>query len=248
MIRHLIFCMILPFAAVSMELGLRDTSAFAHSDVFLAARNGRVAVGGANELGTIDENFDLDTRVFEGVMIAGFPPFSPADYGRDEPGFNALPAADPALPAGAVALPPSAAVSLNLLPFTVGSSTHSLFYWNGSGAVNFQPTTTVQPAITLSVDPNPLGNTGLSGGLDLHPSFKLDNGGAGIPADGVYLISPTATVSGLTDSDRFYMLWLVDSLMVDEEAADEFEESLEIGQTVVHGKDFAFFEQAVEFV
>ena len=35
-----------------------------------------------NELETLDENFDLTTPVFEGVMVSSFPPFNPADYGR----------------------------------------------------------------------------------------------------------------------------------------------------------------------
>jgi hypothetical protein len=149
---------------------------------------------------------------------------------------------------GIGALSPAAAVSLDLLPFFVGDNLDVLFYWNGMDAVDFQPIAIVQPMVTMSIDPNPLGSTGPSGGLDLHPSFKLDNGGAGAPADGMYLVAPTARVAGLTASDRFFMLWLVDSLLVDEAAAEELEEALEAGQTVVHGKDFAFFENAVGFV
>src|SRR5262245_15033413 len=70
----------------------------AHSDVFITAVNGKVAIGGANELGTAEEHYDLSTRVFEGVLIPNFPPFDPADYGRDEPGFVALASGSALLP------------------------------------------------------------------------------------------------------------------------------------------------------
>src|SRR5688572_14102752 len=88
-------------------------SADAHSDVFLAEVDGQVTIGGAQELGTAEEAFDLTTRMFEGVMIPAFPPFAPADFGRDEPGFHALPTDSVSLPAGASALPSSAAVSIH---------------------------------------------------------------------------------------------------------------------------------------
>ena len=84
--------------------------------------------------------------------------------------------------------------------------------------------------------------------LHEHPVFTIDNGGAGVPLDGVYLIAPTATVAGLTDSQPVYMVWLVDALFDEEDAAEGLEASLEQGQTVYLGKDFAFFEQAVDYV
>ena len=109
------------------------------------------------------------------------------------------------------------------------------------------PLTTAQPRVELTIDPSPIGNVGSSGGGDLHPAFKLDISGPGVPADGVYLIAPTVLVAGLEESQRFYMLFLADALLTDDEAAEELEEAFEQGQTVVHGKDFAFFEEAVEF-
>ena len=44
------------------------------------------------------------------------------------------------------------------------------------------------------------------------------------------------------------MLFLADALLVDEDAAEELEEALEAGDFIVHGKDFRFFEEAVEYV
>ena len=234
--------------AVCQTMAVGTVSWAQHSDVFVTNVAGTATIGGANDLGTVDEHFDLTTHVFEGVMIPDFPPFDPADYGRDEPGFHAEPASSLAFPVGASALPGSAAVTVNLPSFTVAGNTDTLFYWDGSGAADFQPISPAQPGVSLVFDPNPIGSTGAGGGLETHPVFELDNGGAGVPADGVYLIGPTVSVAGLTDSQPFYMVWLVDALLVDEDAAEELEEALEMGQFVVHGKDFEFFEIAVDYV
>jgi hypothetical protein len=140
------------------------------------------------------------------------------------------------------------AVTINMPPFNVGSNTDTIFYWNGSGVINFQPISAVQPGVDMSLDPNPIATTSASGALHEHTTFQLDNGGAGVPSDGVYLIAPTASIPGLRSSSRFFMVWLVDSMLQDEEAAEAFEEALEIGQSVYQGKDFSFFEDAVDFV
>jgi hypothetical protein len=239
----------LPAAVVfSIAFAAFSPIANAHSDFFLTEVSGQAAIGGANELGTINEDFDLTTQVFEGVMIPNFPPFGPADYGRDEPGFFALSSGSTAFPAGASALPDSASVSINFVPITIGGHTDSLFYWNGSGGVDFQPISLAQPGAAMSLDPNPIATTGATGSLHDHAAFKLDNGTAGVPADGVYLVAPSLSVASLSDSSPAFMLWLVDALLVDEDAAEGLETLLEMGQTTYLGKDLAFFETAVSHV
>jgi hypothetical protein len=224
----------------------------AHSDIFVTDVGGRVAVGGANDLFTDDEHYDLSTRVFEGVMIPGFPPGpAPADYGRDEPGFFAAAAGvvdAPPLPPGATYLPATATVSVDFPAFAVGGNSDSLFYWDGSGAVDFQPILASQPGVAMALDNNPIGAIGATGGLHVHAAYELDNGTTGVPADGVYLVAPTVSVAGLADSQPFYMVWLVDSLLVDDPTAEQVEEALESGQTMVFGKDFGFFEHATQYV
>jgi hypothetical protein len=220
----------------------------AHSDILLTNVGGKVTIGGANELETMDENFDLTTKVFEGVMIPNFPPFDPKDYGRDEPGFFALASGSMDLPPGAAALPPNAAVSIAFPSFPVGGLTDTLFYWNGTGAIDFQRISTVQPGLSMALNPNPVGTASASGALHEHAVFELDNGGAGVPANGVYLIAPTASVPGLATSRPFYMVWLVDSLIADDEAAEELEGALETDNPVVGGKSFQFFLNAVDYV
>ncbi len=234
------------FLLASLTVG--NSSALAHGGVFLADVDGRVNVGGGYELFTEDQHFDLTRNVFEAIMFSSFPPFSPKDYGGDHPGFFALSSELAEMPAGAAALPAAADVSLNFTSFSVGGSSDTLFYWNGSGAVDFQPISTVQPGVALTVDPNPLDTTGSGGGLHVHPAYGLDDGGTGEPIDGVYLASPSVSVAGLVDSDPFHMVWLVDALIADEESAENVEESLESGETTVLGKDFSFFPEAVEYV
>jgi hypothetical protein len=235
--------------AFSLTLLLMSgSSVLAHSGVFLADADGRVAVGGAHGLFTAEERYDLTTHVFEGIMVSSFPPFNPKDYGGDHPCFFALSSGITGMPVGATALPGTADVSLDFTSLTVNGNADTLYYWDGSGAVDFQPVSTTQPDVSLTVDPEPMDTTSESGGLHVHPAYGLDDGGTGVPADGVYLTSPTVSVDGLTDSEPFYMLWLVDSLILDEDAAEEVEESLEAGQTFVLGEDFGFFEQAVEYV
>jgi hypothetical protein len=219
-----------------------------HSDIFLASVGGQVAVGGANDLGTVDENYDLTTRLFEGLMVPDFPPFDPADYGRDEPGVVALPAGHLGFPAGASALPTNAAVSVSFPTFTVAGNVDSLFYWDGVGSVDFEPASIAQPGVSFSLDNDPIGNTSDDGDLHVHPAFQIDNGGAGVPDDGVYLVAPIASVVGLDDSERFYMVWLVDALITDDEAAEEVEEAIEAGTFEALGKNFEYFEHAAEYV
>ena len=234
------------FFVVPVHFGLHVGPAFADRDVFLANVGRMVAIGSAAD--TSPSAPDLITRVFERVVIPGFPPINPSDYGLDEPGFFALPAGDPELPAGASALPLNANVTANLLPFTIGGGTDTLFYWNGTGSVDFAPVSVAQPGVSLVLDPNPVGRTGASGGADIHPSYRLDKSGAGAPTDGVYLISPTVSVAGLTDSQRFFMLFLADALVTDEDAAEAVLEGLEMGQPIFAGKDFSFFAEAGAYV
>ncbi len=229
-----------------MALLVVAPGAWASGDVFLAESGGQVAIGSGNDVGPVDA--DLSVRVFEGVMIAGFPPFNPADYGRDEPGFFSLPVGNPELPLGASALPGNALVTINLAPFAVNGVSDSLFYWDGVGGVNFLPAALAQPGVQFSIAPNPVGSSGASGGLDLHPITALEEGGVGVPSDGVYLVAPTVSVAGLADSDRFFQVWLVDALVTDEQVAEDLEASLEVGEIMFLGKDFTFFEQAVAYV
>src|SRR5437773_8336832 len=81
----------------------------ADSDAFVTNVGGKVTIGGANNLETVDENFELTSKVFYAPMLPGFPPFDPHDDGFDDPGFFALGSTRVAdFPAGASPLPAGA--------------------------------------------------------------------------------------------------------------------------------------------
>jgi hypothetical protein len=226
------------------------TRATAHSDFFLTNVGGRVAVGGANDLETASPTFDLDTKVFEAVLVTGFP-LPLVDYGRGEPGVFALPAGSPNFPTGATALVGNAAVSFNSAAFMLNGQTDSLFHWDGSGAVDFRSVGTTQPDVAFSIDPTPLSDpTSGDGALHVHPAYQLNRSGIGVPADGVYVAALTASVAGMDDSEPAYLVMLVDQLLVDDDAAEGLEETFDAGGTFYEavGKDFGFYEEAVEYV
>ena len=232
-------------------------SASAHSDVLLVNVGGKATIGAAEDIGGPGQSFDLDAKVFEGILLAGglLPPHLAKDFEGDEPGFFALDAvaggADLST-LGAAALPAGAGVSINLTSFSLGGGAGEVLYWSGVGAPAFEP---VAAGITFGFEPAlNFGTTGAGGSLDAHPIYQLDDGVAGKPTDGVYVIAPSISVAGLGSSDPFYLVLLVDQLIVSEDDAEELEEALEAyheglaPDAMFGGKNFAFYEEAVEFV
>ena len=242
------------YTVTSLVLLAASPAMAQHSDVLLVDVGGQVTIGSAADIDTVDESFDLDTIVFESIFAPGSILPTPADYETTEPGFFGLhgvkDAADLAT-LGASALPGNASVSINLANFKVDGVSSDLFYWDGTGAVDFNPA----PAGTsFNFDPSiGFATTNPNGDMDDHPIFELD-ATSGVPADGVYVISPVVDVAGLATSDRFFLVFLADALITDEDDLEAVEEALELleeGVTtdaIALGKDFAFYEEAVEFV
>ena len=235
--------------------------ALAHSDALLASVGGKVTLGTAEEIDGVGETFALGASVFEAILRGGFSPPPQADYEGDEPGFFALHSVNDAAALatiGASPLPSSAPVTANVTPFTVNGAVDALFYWDGVGAVDFQPISLAQPGVTFGFKPAAFGLTGANGELDDHPIYQI-NHAAGTPSDGVYLAAPTIGVAGLTTSEPFYMAFLVDSLIQTEDdletveaALEQLEEGLTPDAIADFGggvtKDFAFYEESVEWV
>ncbi|HEX4415982.1 MAG TPA: hypothetical protein VH107_20290 [Lacipirellulaceae bacterium] len=228
------------------------------SDTFVTNVGGKVTIGGANNLEEVDENFDLTSQIFYSPMQPGFPPFEPHDFGNDDPGFFALGSDRVAdFPSGTSPLPAGASVTVHIPNFTVAGNTDKLFYWDGAGAVNFQPISTTQPGVALAIGANPLGPTSSPssgdtsfGALHQHPGFTLDNGGAGVPADGVYLNAANISVTGLTDSKTYYNVWVIDSLINDGDKVEDLRDALltHADPPIVDGKDFSFVNHAIGYV
>src|SRR4051794_17042640 len=76
------------------------------TDTFVTNVGGQVTIGGANNLETASESFELTTKVFYAPMVPNPTPFDPHDYGLDDPGFFALGSTRVAdFPAGSSPLP-----------------------------------------------------------------------------------------------------------------------------------------------
>lgn len=231
-----------------------SADAFAHSDVLFGNVGGKVTLGTAEDIGD-PNNEDLTlfdpgfNGAFESIMRTAAPV---ADYESDEPGFYSDPNA-----LGVNAVPAGLNVFVNSVPFTVDGATADLFFWDGTGSVDFDPA----PANTtfeFEQDPNTGIGTTTSGTFDDHPEFLLNADPNAVPADGVYLISFEVAVDGLTTSDSSLAVLLVDELIISSFWAEEVEEAVEgleegaPNAEVDFGggniKDFAFYEEAVEYV
>ena len=215
------------------------STAAAHDDILVTKIDGGTKTGlGAIEVAV--NQVELDTIVFEGVFIAGQ---GGNDFARDEPGFNAPSSLNPLYggggdltSAGATPLDPNDVVNIALRTFSFNGNVSDLFYWNGAGAVNFQPATGVTPSLSVSSTV-----AGANGTVDFHPDFEI-NAGVGTAANGVYLMSFTQQVVGTDGSDPGFIVWLADSSITDETIAEDTEEDIE------NGLAFTFFEDAVDHV
>lgn len=191
---------------VVLCLGIGNSAYAQHSDLELFDDGGQVAV---------------EPRIAEGEF-GEFP--NPA-YRADEPGLESDP--DELLTHGETPLPGGALVGFDVVSFTLGGSTKSLFYWDGAGAPDFvsvvvphelkisdsTSTFSVQLdgsgpaagfAFTQTADDSGPDPEGL---LHSHLLFDLvDNSGMGIanPAVGVYAFATTFSVDGLADSEPVY--------------------------------------------
>jgi hypothetical protein len=210
---------------------LINRAAAQHSDIFVTnLGDTKTGIGGADVDGGM---FNVDARVFESVLVVDGTP----DYSRNEPGFFALSDLAPGslFPSGASPLEANSLVSISFRTFAVGGNSDDLFYWNGLGAVDFQPAAGVVVSLSDSMEP-----AGGNGELDFHPHFQIDDP-LGTAANGVYLASLTMTAGSLAASDPIFLVFLVDDSII-EENAEEIEEDIEAGLA------FQFFEEAVEYV
>jgi hypothetical protein len=194
------------FWVVSLCVGMADHAIGQHSDLELFDDGGQVAV---------------EPRIAEGEF--GESP-NPA-YRDDEPGLESDP--NELMLHGETPLPGGALVGFGVVTLTLGSSTKSLFYWDGVGIPDFVSVAVPHELkildATESFSLQITGSGPLSGfdfaltadgsGPDpagfLHHDLNFDlvaAGGTGIPnpAVGVYAFATTFRVAGLADSEPVY--------------------------------------------
>ena len=86
MVRYRIAIWVVLSAAHSSRPRVAFKAASADTDMLVTNVGGRVTIGGADELETANEHFELTSQVFRREMVPAFPPFDPHDYGHDDPG------------------------------------------------------------------------------------------------------------------------------------------------------------------
>ena len=224
------FCnFVRPSFVVTAVLGcfaLNPRAVFAHGDVWLYTdvSTSALAVGVVDETATV---YTPGERVFESILTPDGLPFSPFDFSSAEPGFRAA----------AGELPASQPISLTV---------DWLKVWNGAGLAPVGDA-------SFSFDLSDGFSSEADESLHEHALFGLTATTASPVADGVYVASIRAATAGVDESEPFYFVVLKDDLIATEDDAEELAELLEAFEEggpapVFAGKDFSFFEEAVEFV
>jgi hypothetical protein len=211
-------CAVLPVVAGP------GTARAQHLDVLVQQQNGTLITGNANFDGS---TWTTGRRVFAGEFDG--------DFAVNSPGYNALAAGSPSLPAGAQALPGNSALSWDFLPMTIAPRVANLFYWNGlesDGLPGISPGD-VQfgllpgPSYSLSLFDQSGGSFAVNGSSDVVPGGIIDDTAADgslhrhrfyflqdgdgnsltLPADGIYLFAMRFRMTGLENSNPIFMLF-----------------------------------------
>ncbi|MFM8951893.1 MAG: PEP-CTERM sorting domain-containing protein [Planctomycetaceae bacterium] len=194
-----------------------------HYDVLFTSGSGTLLTGGYDDAGN---NGIAPLRVFSGEVVgagtAG--PYESAE----EPGFRAPNQAflnsSAMTPSGVfTALPGNTDLFFNLVPMTINGSSRNLFFWNGSGPVNFAALpasyqlglvgdfgTAAITGSTSEVTANfLLKKTSADGSLDPgHPHLTTQIADAGdAPAQGFYLFAMQFNMAGLSSSAPAYFVY-----------------------------------------
>lgn len=193
-----------------------------HYDVLLTGSSGSLITGGYDDGAGAGI---APMRVFSGEAVSSDSGPATSD---SEPGFRApsqtfLDSASMTPNAVFSALPSNTALLVRLAPMTISGTDRNLFYWDGTGAVNFGPLSSGY-VLSLAGDFGSTSITGVSssptsdfvlkttspdGSLDPgHPHFTTTIGNAGAtPAQGFYLFSMQFSISGLSSSAPAYFVY-----------------------------------------
>lgn len=206
-----------------MVLMARVPAAEVHYDVLVTSLSGTLVTGGYSHA---DGSAVAPLRVFKGDAL-GIGTTDPYQS-EEEPGFEAANQAylsgTAITPSGVyAALSASQALTFTFRPMTIGAATRNLFFWDGTGAVNFAPVTAAE---SLSLTRAGFGGwtrtiTGTSAGVvngatiettdgagevHKHLTTTIASGGAG-PATGFYLFAMQFQLSGLAPSADAYLVY-----------------------------------------
>lgn len=185
------------------------------------------------------EFFDPSVSVFQAVLIPHEPSSGvlgvPYTFATQEPGFDA----------NEGALPANRNLYANVL---------DLWYWSGSGEVDFQPASSM--GVSAGYAPMPQ-DTDTDGGHHSHPYFGIVGGGT---PNGIYLAKATVSIDTLQESDPFYLVTLKDDSLYTGDEDMDAENGVAVGQAVrdylagtlteppsFQGTDYTYYADAVVF-
>lgn len=250
-------CVLSVAAAIAM-VGFANVVVAQHYDVFVTGSGTDLVVGGYDD--------DLGTavvppgqlRVFEGEVvgaIGGGIPYESEAPG--EPGFRAsnqtfLDSPSTMDPNGVyTALAASTPLTFNFLPFTIGSNSRNLFFWDGLGSVDFAPvgasvvlgltkpggggwTESIDGSSSSVIAGNTIQTTTSTGVVHTHLFTSIGDGGDA-PAQGFYLFSLELEMTGYSPSESLYFVYgALDPLSMQYgQSLVDFEESHELAATWV---------------
>jgi hypothetical protein len=218
------FALVAIWCAVLSNVAGPGTARAQHIDVLVQQQNGMLITGNANFDGS---TWTTGRRVFSGEFDG--------DFAVNSPGYNALAAGSPSLPAGAQALPGNSALSWDFLPMTIAPRVANLFYWNGlesDGLPGITPSDVQfgglpgssyslslfdqsggSFAVNGSANIVPGGiidDTAADGSLHRHRFYFLQDGDGNsltLPADGIYLFAMRFRMTSLESSKPIFMVF-----------------------------------------
>ena len=203
-------------------------------DIALFTTAGQVDIGFA----VLDDDdleqifFDPNDSVFQSILLPNTPnPIVPWEYSSPEPGFDA----------NEGALPNSAVITINML---------NLSYWDGTGGPAFSAAAGIAGGFAPNVHAS-----SADGGFHSHPHFGVIDDGNPV-VDGVYLGELSISVAGLTDSDSFFQVALLDSSVTtveDAEAIGELvrtylDDPINNPAPIYNTVDYTYYANAISYV
>ncbi|MEM8865193.1 MAG: hypothetical protein AAGF31_06550 [Planctomycetota bacterium] len=184
-------------------------------DIGFFQEDGQVVIGLAD---FISREVNFPQTVFTRNFLS-----FPGEFFTEDPGFFALGAGSPSIPAGLTAVPGGADVSFNFLPMTIGQSQSNLLHWDGQASgggaatvadVDFAPSVDMQFGVNIAggglatvtgddavVPGVTIGTTSSSGALHIHGILNVLSLIGGSPTSGVYTVALEFHVDGLLPSD-----------------------------------------------
>ena len=184
-------------------------------DVIVQSVDDRVASGSGN---SSNGTWSIGQRSYLGE-------FDSDDYAVNDPGWGTFGTGSPSLPAGADPLPALTDLEWDFLPMKIDNTISNLFYWDGSGTVQFGDLPSAGYELSMQsrtagfipVDGSPafvqgeiIDKTDSIGAIHEHRFFFLDDGDGNLatdPADGIYLISLRPRVNGLDRSKPIFLVF-----------------------------------------